>query len=83
MIFVFCGTRICQASQRCTNVRVITPSCIYLWCKFPPLGRVFKIHDFFGMVLIKNDYCKYLTFNNNKRRKRLNSCIILMDYPVR
>ena len=31
----------------------------------------------------KKEYRKYLIFNNNKRRKRLDSCIILMDYPVR
>jgi len=34
---------------------VITPSCIYLWCKFPPLGRVFKIHDFFLHGFEKKD----------------------------
>ena len=55
MIFVFCGTRICQASQRCAKVQcvLITPSCIYLWCKFPPRGRVFKIHDFFRHGFVK------------------------------
>ncbi len=34
---------------------LITPSCVYLWCKFPPLGRVFKIHDFFLHGFEKND----------------------------
>ena len=35
------------------------------------------------MVLIKNDVVNSLIFNNNKRIKSLNSCIILMGHPVR
>ena len=40
--------------RKCRGV-LITPSCVYLWCKFPPLGRVFKIHDFFLHGFEKND----------------------------
>ena len=48
-----------------------------------PLGRVFKIHNIFLHGFDKKYYRKYLIFNNNKRIKRLNSCIILMGHPVR